>query len=533
MSNAPEISTAAAHVRATQGVALIDATLGAVLRGAAARFPRRRALAWLGRDGALCALTYEEFLAEAEAIAFWLLAHAPQGARIAPWSRNTAEWALLEFGCALAGMVVAAWNPGWTDFECSSALDLTEPTLVFAGHDVRGRPLLERAQAIAGDTRVIALDQLRELARGCSARELPCPAPSDPCLVQFTSGTTGRAKGAELSHFAVVNAAWIRLRALRCDENDVFLNAIPLNHIGGSVIMLPGAVLSGGCYVVIGRFEASEYLHLMRVTGATRIGGVPTTLLALMEHADWQPSRFKVRSVGVGGAQVPQALVERLIRELSAPVSITYAQSESPIISLTLLDDPPHVLANTVGRALPSVELKIVRMDGSTCARDEVGEICVRSPVVMSGYYGQPEATRAVVDLAGFLHTGDLGALDAEGYLRVTGRRRDVIIRGGENIYPSEVEDALLTHPDVLQACVVGTPDPRWGQTVSAAVQMRGARQPTAEELEAHASLRVAHFKVPRRWLFVDSFPLTPNGKIAKVQVEQLFDARLVGGRGA
>ncbi len=512
-----------AHHLSDGGIALLECTLGDLLRRSAKRHPDRRAIVWAEGEG-LAALTHSQFLEEAERVACWLLERARPGDRIAPWSRNSVDWAVLEFGCALAGMVIAAWNPGWTDFECTHALDLTEPALVLAGCDTRGISLIERARDIASDERVVPLMQLRELAAGSTPCELPLPAPGDLFLIQFTSGTTGRAKGAALSHRSVVNAAWLRAALSGADETDVWVNPSPLNHMGGAVTMLPGAIAVGGCYVVMDRFDAGEYLRLMRLAGATRIGGVPTVLLALLEHPDWQPGSVSLRAVGAGGAQVPQPLIERLMHEFGAPVLVSYAQSECPIITSSTPGDPPHLLAETVGRCAPHVELKVVDpLSGEVLQLGETGEICVRGPMVMQGYYRAPDASAAAIDSDGFLHTGDLGSLDAAGFVRVLGRTRDVIIRGGENIYPAEVEDALLGHADVAQVAVVGVPDARWGQQVAAAVQLRAGARPSQSDLEAHAATRLAHFKVPRRWLFVEAFPLTPNGKIAKVAVEKLF----------
>ncbi|MBU6267437.1 MAG: acyl--CoA ligase [Sphingomonadales bacterium] len=511
----------AAYWPARCEVPLREDTLGDALRASAVRFPARAALAWAEGDG-LARLNYAEMLGEAERIARWLLARARPGDRIAPWGRNSVEWALLEFGCALAGMVVAAWNPGWSDFECAHALALTEPALVLAGHDTRGEPLLDRAVALAGVDRVVALDGLRAVDAPRVA--LPAVRPADLFLIQFTSGTTGRAKGAMLSHRAVVNAAWLRVQASGADESDVFLNPSPLSHMGGSVTMLPGAILAGACYVVMNRFDAGEYLRLMRLAGVTRIGGVPTVLASVLDHADWVPGSARLRAVGAGGAQVPQPLIERLMREFDAPVLVSYAQSECPIVTSSTPGDAPRLLAETVGRPAPHVELKIADpASGAVVSRDAIGEVCVRAPVRMLGYWRAEAETAATIDADGWLHTGDLGTLDDDGFLRICGRSRDVVIRGGENVYPAEVEDALLAHPGVAQVAVVGVPDDRWGQQVGAAVLCRAGCAPTPAELEAHAATRLAHFKVPRVWQFVSAFPLTPNGKIAKVGVEKLF----------
>jgi len=272
------------------------------------------------------------------------------------------------------------------------------------------------------------------------------------------------------------------------------------------------------------RFDAGEYLRLIRLCGATRIGGVPTVLLAMLEHPDWTPGQTRLRSVGAGGAQVPQTLVERLGREFDASVSVTYGQSEYPVITFSTPGEEPRILAETVGKVAPHVELKVVDLEsGSILPLGEPGELCVRGPLGMTGYYRAPEATAKTIDADGFLHTGDLGTLDQNGYVRILGRVRDVIIRGGENIYPAEVEDALLRHPSVAGAAVVGVPDQKWGQQVGAAVQLKEGCNISPEALEEFISSRVAHFKIPRNWLFLSEFPLTPNGKVSKIEVEKLF----------
>ncbi len=520
----PDTSANVSYWPADPSIELLDCTLGDALRRSAERFPGRSAIAWAEGD-TIVSLDYRETLAIAEQVAHWLLAHARAGDRVTVWSRNTVEWALLELGCALSGTVIAAWNPAWSDGECAHACKLAGPSVILAGQDTRGEDLLPRARALAGEIPVFALDDLRALAATAPRNGvLPEPLPSDLLLIQFTSGTTGRAKGAMLSHAAVVNSAWLRTASGGADEHDVWVNPSPLNHVGGAVSMLPGAIITGSCYVVMNRFDAGEYLRLIRLFGATRIGGVPTTLLAMLEHPDWVPGRTTVRSIGAGGSQVPQSLVERLMREFDAPVLVTFGQSEYPVVTLSAPGADPQLLAETVGRVAPHNAVKIVDIEtGATLPLGETGEICVRGPLMMQGYYRAPEATAKTITPDGFLHTGDLGTLDAQGYIRILGRARDVIIRGGENIYPAEVEEALLSHPDIAGVAVVGVPDQKWGQQVGAAVRLREDCTTTAEQLEEHLASRVAHFKRPRHWLFVDAFPMTSSGKISKVEVEKLF----------
>jgi fatty-acyl-CoA synthase len=513
-----------AHLPPDRSFPLLEGTVGEALRNAAAKWPERKALAWAEPGGPVEYLDYRQLLQEAERVAAWLLERAAPGERIAIWSRNSMEWVLLEYGCALAGMVVASWNPAWTDYECEHGRDLTQPALLFAACDVRGVSVLERAQKLAPG-RTYPLEELRELVKDTAIPDaFPALAASDLFLIQFTSGTTGKAKGASLSHRAALNAGWLRSVAAGMDETDVWVNASPLNHMGGAISVVLGAVTTGACYVMMRRFDAGEYLRLMRTCGASRIGGVPTVLISMLQHPDWDPGAVKIRTIGSGGAQVPQPLIERFMSEFDAPVLNVYGQSESPGVSSSLLGDNPTLLAETVGRPAPHVELKICDpKTGETLQVGEIGEVWVRSPMVMDGYFRMPEATAATIMPDGFLRTGDLGSLDADGYLRIQGRARDVIIRGGENIYPAEVEDVLLQHPAVGSVAVVGVPDERFGQLVAAAVQLRDGASVTPEELEAFAATRLAHFKTPRRWMFVESFPLTPSNKIRKVEVEQMF----------
>ncbi len=515
-------------------IALRNITMGEMLRQSATQFPQRKALAWLEGDIERT-LTYVEMLAHAERVAYWLSQHAQPGDRISVWSRNSVEWAICEFGCALGGMILAAWNPGWTDRECRHALDLVTPKLVLVGQDTRGESLIERARQLCRDTaqatQVYPLDDLLILAAEAPLCTLPTPKPEEPFLIQFTSGTTGRAKGATLSHFAVANSGWIRTQLAQADETDVYVNPSPLNHVGGAVSMLPGPISTGACYVVMNRFDSAEYIRLIKHFGATRIGGVPTVLMSIIEHPDFDASEYQLRSIGCGGSTVPQPLIERLQRDLGCPVMNTFGQSEHPLIASTVIEDSVACVAETVGRALPHVEIEIRAIDSDTVLpAGEVGEICARSPYRMLGYWAAQEATDKTIDAQGFLHTGDLGTLDEAGYLRVVGRVRDVIIRGGENIYPAEVEDALLSHPCVAGAAVVAVPDKKLGQVVGAAVILRAGEAPATEDLQTFVAEQISYFKVPQHWLVVSEFPLTPSGKISKIQLEEQFANQVING---
>ena len=521
----PDPAAGLAYVAADRSHPLLDMTVGDCLRDKARWLADGPALVWR-EDDVLQQFTYAELLAKAEQVASWILEMAMPGDRVAIWSRNSAEWVVAEYACALAGLVIASWNPAWTERECEHAAQLSDPAILLAGYDTRGLTLMDRAAALIPPNKVFALEDLFVIAAGTAPVEMPDVAPSDLFLIQFTSGTTGRAKGAALSHAAALNAGYFRSVAAGLEANEVWVNAAPLNHVGGALSVVLGSLSMGACYVLMRKFETGEYLRMMRETGATRIGGVPTMLIALCEHPEWDPSLFSIRSIGSGGAQVPKSLIERLTREFNAPVLVVFGQSESVMVTSSIPTDPPEIAAEASGRAAPHVDLKICDLQsGETLKIGEVGEICARSPMIMDGYYRMPQATAETIDADGFLHTGDLGSIDAEGYLRIHGRAREVIIRGGENIYPAEVEECLLAHPDIKAVAVVAVPDAKWGQTVGAAVQLRGNKELDAQAFEGFAAKGIAHFKIPRRWRAVDAFPQTASGKVRKVELEKLFVA--------
>jgi fatty-acyl-CoA synthase len=505
---------------------LLNRTVGEQLRLQAATFADRPALTWAADEdsGELETLSFDELLRAAEAAAADIARHADPGDRIAVWAANGPRPVILEYASALAGTVITLVNTAWTDDEVEHALRLTTPRLLFAGNDNRGDDLGARAAELAGRVGACAaLDVTTvDIRPGAVSFDPPRVELFDPFLIQFTSGTTGRAKAATLSHHAALNSGYLRALSFRANERDVWLNPVPMHHSGGSIVVLLGQLTSGGCYVSMPRFNATKQLALMRATGATRTGGVPTMLHDLLETPGIDDALAAVKSVGLGGADIAPSLVER-IQRYGATVSVAYAQSECPMITQSDPDGDATHVATTVGLPVPHTELRIVGSDGRVVGRGEVGEVCVRSPLVMSGYWGMPEATSAVFDRDGYLHTGDLGSIDDHDVVRIQGRARDVIIRGGENIYPIEVEDVLMRHPAVDAAAVVGAPSFRWGEEVAAVIKLSAPEAATAPELSAHAAKSLAHFKIPRHWRFVTELPLTSTGKIRKVDLSHLF----------
>ncbi|SOD72132.1 fatty-acyl-CoA synthase/long-chain acyl-CoA synthetase [Jatrophihabitans sp. GAS493] len=517
---------------------LLTESVGQILLRQAKTRGDATALAWMDRgpgggdgdgggDGILRRMTYGRLAAAVNAVAHQL-DHLPRGERVVVWGANSVEWVLVEYACAARGLVLVAYNTAWTDAEASSATELVEPALVFAGSGGRAAPLLERAERLPGAPPVRALADLSPLVDGSVAAASDAfldVAPGEPFLIQFTSGTTGRAKGAVLTHRAAVNSAFLRLRPTTSSA-DVTLNSVPFHHVGGSVFVLLGALTTGSALVVTDSFNAEESVRLLTAAQVTQLGGVPTMVERVLDRPDAAAAVSGLRMVALGGTDISPALVRRIRDEVGAVVMVTYGQSECPLISNTAATDAPERVATTAGQSAEETEICIVdARTGEEVPVGETGEILVRSPMVMEGYFRMPEQTAQTLRADGLLRTGDLGSFDADGYLTIRGRLREVIIRGGENIYPAEVEAALGEHPDVLACAVVGLDDPHLGEQVAASVVTVGDRDPA--ELEAFLADRVAHFKIPRTWRFVAELPVTASGKVRRTAVRDSMQSSI------
>ena len=507
---------------------VMRSSIGAVLRERATTGPDDKALFWF--EGAqLRSCTYAELLARAGACAAWIGSHAAPGDVVAVWGRNSIDWVVAEYGCALSGTILCGFNTAWADPELEHAIALTEPRIVLAEFDARGTDLLPRA-------RQWAVNSVVESLQGLWSRSLEQPgllpevAADAPFLIQFTSGTTGRAKGAVLTHSAALNGGLMRVVSGRARRDDIFLNASPLHHVAGSVSLVIGTLVAGAAYVIVEKIDPRRLLDMIRTTGATRIGGVPTILKDVIELPDFPADGLRLAGVGIGGTSVPEELVHRLTAAFGATVSVGYGQSESPLIANSEIDDPAALIAATVGRACPQNDVRLIdRVTGEVVAVGDVGEICVRSPANMIGYHRMAEATADVIDAGGWLHTGDLGSMDDQGYIRVRGRSREVIIRGGQNIYPAEIEQAIALHPAVAAAAAIGVPDERLGQLVGAVVVAREDQPIDGGALEAFLAGHISHYKIPRHWRFVERMPMTASGKIRKLDLATLFGTEAKG----
>lgn len=508
---------------------LRQATVGSLLDHAAQTWPSRFALRWPMPSG-LAALTWHEVWSAANSAAALLRGCSNAQAPVGIWAPNSAEWYVWLWAAALAGRPLVPINPALTDSEVRTILADSAVSTVLAAPTYRERALLDAINAMKPDLSTLAetWDINRPLSE--SACEIAADRqiePADTFIVQYTSGTTGTPKGAVLSHRACVNAARTMIPALEPTDHEILCSPLPLHHIGALIAHALMLAVIGGTYVMLTEFSAQEFIEAAAQSRATVLGGVPTVYLRVVEEPRLAEVRVPhVRVLMLGGASIPPSLVARLEHHFGASVSLMYGQSEAPAITQTRLDDSPSVKANTVGRALPHRELRIIDSStGEPLPLGEIGEICVRTPVRMDGYLHRPDATSTTIDGDGWLHTGDLGSLDDDGLLRFHGRLRDMIIRGGENVYAKEVEDAIESHPDVARVAVVGLPDGGWGEIVAAAVVPRASACLALDELNTWVSQHLAAFKRPKVWHIVAELPTTASGKPQKFKIVEALEA--------
>lgn len=516
---------------------VLEQTVGDLLRGAAEQAPGAVALVDGVPDPAgRRRWTYTQLLEQSEDAARALLGRFAPGERVAVWANNIPEWVVLEMAAALAGLTLVTVNPALRDAELRHVLGQSRAAGVFLLRDYRGNPMaatLEQVRPVLPELReAVLFEDFDDFRRsGSPSQVLPDVRPEAAAQIQYTSGTTGTPKGAVLHHRGITNNARLSyVQTLDLRPGEVQVNPMPLFHTAGCVLSTLSSIASLGTQVLMPHFDPALQLALIGEERSVLFVGVPTMLLALLGHADLPRTDFSsVRFALSGGATVAPELVRRVESTLGVPMSIIYAQTEaSPGITMTRLDDDPHDRAETLGRALPCIEVRIVDpMSGTPVDAGVVGELCTRGYHVMTGYFDAPIPTAAAIDADGWLHTGDLASSDDRGYYRIEGRLKDMIIRGGENVFPREIEQVLLDHPAVADVAVLGVPDDTWGELVAAVVRTAPGATVAEEELVAFCRQHLAPHKAPRIWRFVEQFPLTGSGKIQKfVLREQIVAER-------
>ncbi|MFB7718281.1 MULTISPECIES: class I adenylate-forming enzyme family protein [unclassified Nocardia] len=527
-----------AYRRADTGVPLSEHTVGSLLADRARAHPERLALAGTPHGGTIIErLSYAELYERAERVATALLRVTEPGAYVALWAPNVLEWPIIEYGAALAGVVLVAVNPAFQVDELEYVLRHSGATVLLHAESNRGSDMaaaaIEAAARVPECSHIISLaDRARwqaepgaiPIVRGPNATD-----PDAPVMLQYTSGTTGNPKGVLLRHRSLVNVAKMTMSAAEIESGAVCIGPLPMFHTAACVISTLGPAYIGGTLLLVETFAPRAVLEWAVAEQASVLFFVPTVLGALLDAlrgSDLPAPRF--RSILGGAATVAPVLIDGARTVFGGTVHNLFGQTElAPVLTMIRRQDSPHDQLTTVGRPIPQVECKIARLaDGSVAALGEEGEICARGYQQMIEYLGDPVATAATVDADGWLHTGDLGSMDARGYITLTGRLKDLIISGGENIAPAEVESLLLEHDSVAQVTVVGVPDPKWGEAVSAVVVLR-ADSPTnpADSLRAHVRDRLATFKQPKRWFVADELPVTASGKVRKFEVVQAISA--------
>ena len=520
-----------AHVHGPTEPPLRELTLGGLLDWAAQTAPQRLALiAGVADPAARRQWTYAELHTEALRTAQALSARFTPGERVAIWAPNIPEWVMMEFGAALAGVILVTVNPGFRASEVEYVLKQSRAAGVFVVPGFRGNPMLETVQSIAPNCpelrEIVCFDDWAAfLASGDARREpLPRVQPDDAVMIQYTSGTTGFPKGALLHHRGLVNNGAHTLHRMGVPDGAVWVTTMPLFHTGGCVLCVLGAVATRATQVLVEAFEPGLVLSLMGEYRANALLAVPTMLVAMIEHPSFAATDLSVlEAICSGGSTVPAALVTSLEERLGAPFTIVFGQTEcSPVSSMTRPDDTLADKAGTIGAPMPHVEVKIIDpVSGATLPIGQVGEYCTRGYHVMRGYFEMEAATADAIDADGWLHTGDLCVMDERGYCTVEGRLKDMIIRGGENIYPRELEELLFRHPAVAEVAVVGLPDEKWGEEVGAFIRPAPGVVLDKAELFAYLRAHLAPHKTPRLWFQMTSFPLTGSGKIQKFKLRE------------
>ncbi len=519
-----------------------DITLDGLLRLAVDAHPDQLALVdGLADPAARRHWTYREFLADAEAAARALLGRFSPGDRIAIWAPNSADWVILQQGVAMAGMIIVAINPAYQASELEYVLAQSGAVGLFYIDSYRGQDLtavVNQVRPRAPKLRdIITLGEWAEmLAASDPSVQLPVVKPLDPVQIQYTSGTTGFPKGALLHHKGIVNEASFVGERAAMQTGGVCINAMPMYHIGGGAVTELMTINAHGTFVVVPVFDPALIIELFETYKGTHSLLVPTMLLAVLEHPDARTRDLSsIETIMSGASAVPEALVHRTVEQLGCQFTILFGQTEMHgVISQTRVTDDAADQAATVGQPLPELEVKIQHPDtGEIVAVGEQGEICCRGYQNMLGYYEMPEATAQTIDSEGWLHMGDIGTMDDRGFLKVTGRVKDMIIRGGVNLYPAEIEELLFSHPLIADVAVIGVPDERWGEQVGAVVRLKDVTVvPSADELKAWCRERISAHKAPSFWYFVESYPMTPSGKVQKfVLREQVVSGELVGFR--
>jgi fatty-acyl-CoA synthase len=532
-------------------------TVGGLLDLVAERRPDHEALVYADRN---LRYTYTEFKAVVEDCARSLMALGIQkGDHVAVWGQNVPEWVVLQFATGKAGAVLVTINPAYKSHELKYVLEQSDAVALFLTEGAGDADFLqilqgavpELVETVDGELSIEDLPFLKNvvLMGGDSVEGLPMTGfeefvgrreevpdeqlrerqalldAEDVINMQYTSGTTGFPKGVQLTHTNIVKNAFYIGECMKLGPEDRVCIPVPFFHCFGCVLGTLNTVTHEGTMVPVESFDAEKVLQAVDQEQCTALLGVPTMFIAELEHPDFeQYDTSSLRTGIMAGSPCPMEVMKKVVDVMGASeITIAYGQTESsPVITQTRTDDPLELRVSSVGRKLPDVEVRIVSMETEEEAGPgEQGELWTRGYHVMRGYYNMEDKTSEVIDDERWLHTGDLAVMDEEGYVRITGRAKDMIIRGGENVYPREIEEFLYTHPEVSDVQVYGVPDQKYGEKVAAAVKLRQGSELTAEDIKDYCRENIAYFKVPEYIDFVEDYPMTASGKIQKYKLRE------------
>lgn len=533
---------------------MTELTISQHLKRTAEKYKTKTALRFPAEN---TALDYQTLQKHADRIAKALLgAGLKKGDHIGIWSLNSSRWVLLALGAAQIGVVFVPINAAYKSEELAYIVRSMDVNCLFAMDSIRGIPCLERLKGFyrdgdldSGNFPVLqALFSLSDEPLGglkgwCSflaygetvtdaqlAQAKAQVTSRDIYSIQATSGTTAMPKGAQLYQYGVLYTASCYAKLLHLEEEDVSCVPLPLFHCFGNVLTLLGGILSGSTTVYMESFSASEMLKFLAEEKCTCVLGVPTMFTAMMAHPNFDSSRYAIRKAGMGGSYAPPALAQAITEKFHCPgLVVGYGLSEAAsLVTLSDIDAPVEKRLGTVGSPLPDFEVSLYDPGTGTIGRDlSQGEIICRGEGLMRSYYNTPEETAKALDDAGWLHTGDLGTFDESGYLRVVGRIKDIIVRGGENISPSQIEALLLEHPEVQDVQCVGVPDCVLGEEIAAFVILREGFTMTENQVKDHVGLHLANYKVPKYVFFTDRFPMNAAGKVLKRDLSRMAAERI------
>ncbi|GAA4643523.1 linear/branched/unsaturated fatty acid:CoA ligase LbuL [Pontixanthobacter gangjinensis] len=508
-------------------------TIGDMLRKAVGRAPSQPALKELTYSGDIArSWTYAALQADVERLARALATRHDEGARIAVYANNLPEWVLLELACGLAGVTLVTVNPAYQKRELKFVLEQSRSEAIYYVTDFRGNPMQAIADSVCDEIpaikhRILLTDH-SALYAGENKGALRDPEPGDAAQIQYTSGTTGFPKGALLHHRGLVRNGIDAMTRGGVTQGGSFIHHMPLFHTTGCAVLALGGIGTGATMLLAPMFDPAMVVKVIERERTDFILGVPTMLVALIDEVRSSGSDVSsIERIMSGGAMVAPQLCRDARDVFGAPVQIVYGQTEtSPVITQTWFEDTLEDLTETIGQPAAHTELSI--RDPKTNAVmpiGEQGEICARAYSVMIGYNDNPEGTAAAIDKDGWLHTGDLGRIDARGYVKITGRVKEMIIRGGENLFPAEIENAMLEHAAIEEVAVVGIPDEKWGEQVACFIRSGASTPPSAAELKAFIRERLSPQKTPAYWINVTEWPLTGSGKIQKFKLQEAYEA--------